>query len=220
MPSLQQVARIWLLFSLVLFLALGLGLIVVGALALSSLETFNSSVLETLESDVSNISIYVVVVGSVIFLTSILGIVGAARRTKKFLGCYALFMALIFVASVTGVVLVVIKFDSNLDSTIDDALTNQWENATPEARNQIQQDFKCCGYGELDPSCSATYQITCRDAISQKITDVSAPIQITAIVVVVLEVLSLIAAFILIKANSAFDDDAWFASEYHDSYLE
>lgn len=129
-------------------------------------------------------------------------------------------MALIFVATVTGVVLVVVNFDAQLDSTVDGALSQRWADATQEARNEIQNDFVCCGYADIEPSCALASQTTCRAAISQKITDVSTPIQITAIVVVVLEVLSLLAALILIRASSGFDDDAWFASEYHDSYLE
>ena len=134
----------------VLFLLAGAGLIAVGAYVIAT----NGGVLSQELSNTTPIAIISIVLGSFVFAVSFIGCCGAARESRCLLNTYAVIIVLLL-ASQIGIGVYAFVHRGELTTKLTQ---NFWDNKLTLAdQNQIENDFKCCGWTQPDKSgqCSA-----------------------------------------------------------------
>jgi CD63 antigen len=133
----------WLniLFTMIFLLA---GAILIGASAY--VFATNGGVLANELSNLGPIAILVMVLGSIIFVVSFLGCCGSCQESRCLLNMYAIILFILIICEVSmGIYAFVHR------GTVVDRLTqNSWDKMPVASRNEIENDFKCCGWSRYD----------------------------------------------------------------------
>lgn len=114
-------------------------------------------------------AILLIVVGALLFIISLLGIIGAVIEHRVVLGIFMAFLIVIFVGEIIGGVLAIVFKDSllnNLDESVRDSLKEYFNTGTCELSKAghdweiAQKELQCCGtdapdrgYGTLNTTC-------------------------------------------------------------------
>jgi CD63 antigen len=143
--SLARLVKGLHVFVNVLFLLAGAGLIAVGAYVIAT----NGGVLSDELSNTTPLAIMLIVLGGFIFVVSFIGCCGAARESRCLLNTYAIILILLLGSQIAvGVYAFVHKGE------VTAKLTQEfWDTKlTLAEQNQIENDFKCCGWTQPDQS--------------------------------------------------------------------
>jgi CD63 antigen len=127
-----------------LFLLCGLALIVVGAIVqVQTKDTFNGSA--------SSAGIFLIVVGSLIFIVCFFGCAGAINNNYCMVVTFGVLLLLILLAEVAAIITGFVLKDKVNDAIMEEMIKNQREyDNDPETIatrtwNQTQIDLECCG---------------------------------------------------------------------------
>jgi len=129
-----------------LFLLCGLALIVIGAIAY--VKTTSSGFSET----GAGAGIFIIVIGSVVFLVSFFGCAGAINNNHCMVVTYGILLLIILLAQIAAVVTGFLMKDKLTSLVNDEMTTSQQEydknDAIKKTWNETQANLKCCGtYG-------------------------------------------------------------------------
>jgi len=179
-----------------LFLVSGLLLIGLGAYALID---HVDGISET------NLSIGLIVIGSLITIVALFGCCGATVENRGLLKAYFAFVLIFLLAQVAiGITAYVLRND------IPEFASNNWSNLTPQGKQEIEKGFQCCGWynstDRADPVNCATnstggfgFDVGCQQAVEDAIYNNLYIIGATAIAVGALELIVLIFSCCLIQ---------------------
>lgn len=162
-----------------LFLLAGLALIIVGALVL----VHGKDVSFSTAASTGPAGIFIIVIGSIVFLVSFFGCAGAINNNYCMVLTYAVLLILLLIAEIAGVITGFVLKDKIKDTVLNEMMktivhydpTNATHSDTM-VWNKTQQEFMCCGvynytsWEENEPlsrtfsvpdSCCKTYKEGC-----------------------------------------------------------
>ncbi|KCV72292.1 hypothetical protein H696_01689 [Fonticula alba] len=146
----------------------------------------------------SSICIGIIVTGSLVFLMSLVGLIGASRKKAGLLWFYFTLCLLVLLAQIA--VAVVAYFFS--DQSMEWLEEYGWDKASQETRDYIQDTFECCGFQHNEPGCPVDNG--CGDQMYDTFVAYSTYVYIAGFVLVGFQVIGLI--FTIIVAVSARKD--------------
>lgn len=140
-------AKCFLTILSLVFFAVAVGIIVIGAWTYNEYGTYDSHLSSHL---VVLPAVILIVVGIVVFLLGIVGCVGACKEQKCLLVVFFSFMLVIFVGLVSGSILAYVyrgKIDDSLEKGISDCMEKYGNDSSSCTRDidYFQKEFKCCG---------------------------------------------------------------------------
>jgi len=115
----------------IIFLVLGVVVIGIGAYVLQG----EASIYYT-----KALPVGIIVLGCFILVLSFFGCFGAMRESRVLLLIYAVILLCIFIAQL--IIAALILANSN---QINNYISTEWQNSSPDFRSQLQSDFGCCG---------------------------------------------------------------------------
>jgi len=168
-------------FNFLFFLA-GMGIIIVGALALTTLDEY----WVFMSGSLPGFTEFILVVGSIVLIIGFFGCCGACRENYCMLVTFSLLMVIIFIIEVAGTIGVFVARD-DVTSLISDGIRNSMNEYAQDGSQQItvawtemQSSLRCCGalspddwnattYGEIPGSCyndaGDLFTVGCLDAL-------------------------------------------------------
>jgi hypothetical protein len=212
----EKFARYIVIIINCIFFILGIVVVAVGAvLATKSSDLQDqASLQEAILNDLNVVivALILVICGACIVLTSLCGIVGALKQWRKCLVFYA--------ASLFLILCIQMAMGAYLDNLDESSLGERWRNATPQTRDAIQRYLTCCGWSQLDdtaPFPDCTYPDfsppldTCQTKAIDYIKTNIKPVSLAAIVIAVIEFVSMFATCGLIYTSKDLQpgDDFW-----------
>lgn len=138
--------------------------------------------IESVSADASNsdllrvAAILLIVVGGLLFVISLIGIIGAVIEHRVVLGIFMAFLIIIFLGEIAGGVLAIVFKDSlldNLNEAVSDSLQEYFNPGTCELSETgndwevVQKELKCCGTDAPDRG-YGTLNITERRCLNSK----------------------------------------------------
>ncbi|KAK3106957.1 hypothetical protein FSP39_003932 [Pinctada imbricata] len=161
-------AKFILILLNIIFLLLGLGLVIIGAVFLANVEFLTEKItplLETitfsgigLDGLVKNLSIVFLILGGIVLLLAIFGLVGACCEVSFCLVVYAIILIMLFIAQLVVVILWAVlqmQVEDKLESELKDQLTKHYKTDTLDSDNQVSNSWNyifltldCCGITE------------------------------------------------------------------------
>ncbi|KAJ2353491.1 hypothetical protein GGF43_003486 [Coemansia sp. RSA 2618] len=92
----------------------------------------------------TTLPVFYIIVGSLVTLTSLVGIAGSVKRSQYVFGTYSGILALLVLVQLVGLLIVWLKpFD------VEDRFSQVWEKLyeeDPDSIKYIEKDLKCCGF--------------------------------------------------------------------------
>jgi len=138
--------------------------VIVGAavIGLGIYEKLNiSDGISSLATSIQILPIIIIVFGVIVLLIALVGLCGAMQQSRILLGIYMLVLFLLMLGQIG---LIVMGFVERGD--IETGLQDAWNKLTPADINQIQDQFKCCGF--LNGTCNSPQNATdpgCQQAL-------------------------------------------------------
>jgi hypothetical protein len=131
-------------FNLIFWLA-GLALIIIGGIAKSHLSHYVKWV-----NYIDDVAVFVIVLGSIIFIISFFGCCGAWNKHYCMLITFSILMMIMLLVVIGAVVAAFVirnKVESLVEPQLKDGLKtyNKSNKASSDLWNFLQKDFKCCG---------------------------------------------------------------------------
>eukprot|EP01101_Sappina_pedata_P007749 TRINITY_DN4153_c0_g1_i1.p1 TRINITY_DN4153_c0_g1~~TRINITY_DN4153_c0_g1_i1.p1 ORF type:complete len:264 (-),score=72.93 TRINITY_DN4153_c0_g1_i1:70-861(-) len=169
---------------------LGTGLIIMGAVAVSQLESISTLVSTTLP-------ISAIVAGSFILVLSLLAIIGSIFESRNILLFY-FFMMLILVTIEITVAMTAIETDDLVSTKMSQA----WDRTSNNDRNVFQKELKCCGFNTPEDRAGDNcpelgYTIGCHDTIVKDFMDYVQLIAVAGFILAFIQAICLIFSLVL-----------------------
>jgi len=196
----------------VFFMLVGIVIIAMSSYMLVEIQelTSNASLLETLPLEA--IAITFISLGCILFLLSVVGIIGVTTENKDLLAYYLPILFFLVMAQFSFTIVVLI-FNSRIEDSIDENVLEEWNDPDNEdAVIELQDYFECCGYKTIDDGVVGvcTWTDPCKQAIIDRINEIWVPITIGIMVVVSLEIIALI--------STCFAKAKFESSEFEDKF--
>lgn len=206
----------------VIFIIIGIIIMSLGAWGIEKSDELQNKSAVLKDIPIRSIMVMVTVVGVFIIVTCLMGIIGALKRIRKMLTCYALFL---FVLSIMELALGIGILAFNLADQADKFVEDEWFRETPNQGERIQavQTFlDCCGWANADDSgyipgaqCPFTPPPRpCRDAIVEYINGFFKPIGGVCLTLALLQLIAVMASCAILwkskDVDKEFDDKDWY----------
>jgi Tetraspanin family len=212
------VARWYVIIINVLFILFGIGLIIAAAVGVARSDDLEGGDLEILNQlPVKTFSTIILVVGIIVVIIALSGLIGAWKRNRKLLTFYALFIfsLAIFQLSI-GIALFLVQDDP---TTLDRFVQDEWTPDNKDLVEKLQTRLECCGYKDPNDSrafadCPNGYTTPCRDSIIKWLDDNFSGIAIACIIFACVELVSMIAACVVLCTKKEVRRD------FEDPYFE
>lgn len=198
----------------IFFLVVGIVILALGSYGLAEINDLqeNASLLSSLP--LSGIAIAIICFGVVLFVISIVGVVGVVYENKVLLAYYLPIMFFLVMIQFSFTVVVLI-FNSKIEDSIDSAILDEWNNPSNEDKvMELQNYFDCCGYDTTTDGVvgDCPYTRPCKDVIIDRINEFWVPITISILVIVILEIVALVSTCI---AKARFETSEFEDKFYH-----
>ncbi|KAJ3224422.1 hypothetical protein HDU81_008562 [Chytriomyces hyalinus] len=141
-------SRVYLLFINSILFALAIFVMIAGwAVIKLANDNTNNLLTENVVGTAKGTGIAMMVVGSIIIVTSLVGSIGGCTRENKMLKPYIAMMGLLFIAVLAGGIYFLVRLTGDSKKWKDLGL-NDWNAFTDYQKDMYQTSYGCCGFND------------------------------------------------------------------------